>query len=86
MPKHEHKTCPRCQSEFECKTGTIEQCQCQTVELTEEHLDYIQARYDDCLCAACLVALRREYNLQASEQPICALHLPESKNSETFEN
>jgi len=73
MQKHEQKTCPRCQSVFECKTGSIEQCQCQTVNLAEAQLGYIHARYDDCLCADCLEALRRECNLQAFDRRLHAL-------------
>jgi hypothetical protein len=73
MQKHEQKTCPHCQSIFECKTGSIEQCQCQTVSLDEAQLDYIHARYDDCLCAACLAELRTESNLQTHQILLAAL-------------
>lgn len=68
MIKHESKACPRCGDEFECKTGSIALCQCQTVELDEAQSDYIAARYDDCLCAACLAALRSECNTAAFER------------------
>ena len=60
MPAHEIKTCPRCQRDFECRTGSIELCQCQTVTLDERHLNYISAHYEDCLCADCLLELRRD--------------------------
>jgi hypothetical protein len=46
--------------EFECKSGTVLLCQCQAVSLTSAQLEYIAARYDDCLCRACLEALRVE--------------------------
>lgn len=62
MPKHESKQCPRCQSLFECKSGSIMLCQCQTVVLSSEQLEYISQRYDDCLCSRCLLEVRSEYN------------------------
>lgn len=61
MPAHEKKSCPRCDALFECKAGSILQCQCQTVYLTPEHLEYINRHYTDCLCAACLAAVCTEY-------------------------
>ena len=73
MQKHEQKQCPRCKENFECKTGSIELCQCQSVKLTEQHLEYIQSRYDDCLCASCLIELRREYNIGLFEEKINTL-------------
>ena len=63
MHKHEVKNCPRCGEEFECKTGSISICQCQSVDLDECEADYVASRYDDCLCADCLTALRVEYNV-----------------------
>ena len=69
-PKHESKTCPRCQTDFECKTGSILLCQCQTILLSEQQMAYINAQYDDCLCINCLQALRTEYNYQQHEQKI----------------
>jgi len=63
MNKHEVKQCPRCSVDFECKTGSIELCQCQSVSLDEFQSAHISERYDDCLCAACLKELRSEYNL-----------------------
>lgn len=65
MPEHEKKQCPRCLSEFECKTGTILQCQCTKIEMTAEQLEYSSAQYDDCLCLDCLKEIRSEYNLLA---------------------
>ena len=63
MIKHEIKTCPHCQKNFECKRGNIISCQCESVELQQHHLDEIAQRYDDCLCAHCLEQLRDEYNI-----------------------
>ena len=62
MPKHEKKHCPRCAVEFECKTGTILQCQCSKIEMSAEQLEYSNAQYDDCLCLRCLKEIRSEYN------------------------
>jgi hypothetical protein len=58
--KHEARTCPRCSREFECKSGSVTQCQCSTVELSLEELEFIHAHYDDCLCATCLAVLKQE--------------------------
>lgn len=62
--KHETKNCPRCNRELECKSGSILLCQCQTVVLSPEQLDYINSQYLDCLCARCLLEVRGEYNQQ----------------------
>ncbi len=66
--KHETKTCPRCQHDFECKSGSILLCQCQTVYLEPAHTKYISSLYSDCLCASCLLTLRTEYNLREHEE------------------
>jgi len=68
MNKHETKACPRCNADFECKTGSITLCQCQSIELSAEQLAFIAERYADCLCARCLAELRRECNLYHFEQ------------------
>ncbi|WP_232541014.1 cysteine-rich CWC family protein [Spirosoma endbachense] len=60
--KHEHTTCPRCQRSFECRVGSINLCQCQTLTLTDDQRQYINSLYQGCLCAACLHVLRSEYN------------------------
>ncbi len=59
-PKHETKNCPRCNNEFECKSGSILLCQCQTIVLSDNQVDYISSQYDDCLCISCLQSLRLE--------------------------
>jgi len=60
--KHESKNCPRCESLFECKSGSILLCQCQTVILSAEQIEYMYMQYDDCLCAKCLLEVRAEFN------------------------
>ncbi len=62
MPKHEKKRCPRCNSDFECKTGSILLCQCSKIEMTAEQLEYNSTEYDDCLCLLCLKELQSEFN------------------------
>ena len=62
MNKHEQKYCPRCTATFECKVGNITQCQCSNIILKGEEQTYISTLYDDCLCAACIIAVRSEYN------------------------
>jgi hypothetical protein len=62
MNKHEQKYCPRCTVAFECKVGNITQCQCSNINLNVEEHAYIGSLYQDCLCAACIAAVRSEYN------------------------
>ncbi len=61
MCRHEEKKCSRCKSVFECKSGSITQCQCNGIQLSEEERIYIEAKYEDCLCIECLYYLQREY-------------------------
>jgi hypothetical protein len=70
MPYHEEKLCPRCQTQFECKVGSINLCQCQSVYLTTDEMDYIRKQFDDCLCANCLLELKKEYKQQQFEDKI----------------
>lgn len=65
MPAHETKYCERCNTSFECKSGSINLCQCSKVELSPEQLEYINTRFSDCLCLACLENLRDEFNEKA---------------------
>lgn len=62
MCKHEEKLCPRCSIAFECKVGTIMQCQCSAIQLTIEESAFIQAKYEDCLCINCLHDLQKKYD------------------------
>ena len=63
MCKHEEKHCPRCYIAFECKAGTIMQCQCSAIQLSVEERAYVESRFEDCLCVDCLSALQKEYVL-----------------------
>lgn len=62
MPEHEHKQCPRCHSDFECKVGSIHLCQCSDIVLTEDEQMFIGLQYNECLCISCLRQLRAEYH------------------------
>lgn len=70
MKKHEEKYCPRCQTLFECKVGSISLCQCTLVVLSREQREYIHKYYNDCLCASCMKALRSEYNTKEYKQAL----------------
>lgn len=63
MCKHEEKYCPRCNIVFECKAGSIMQCQCNAIQLSPEEQVYVESKYEDCLCIGCLHALQKEYVL-----------------------
>lgn len=45
------KTCEACGATFLC--GGY-QCWCGQIGITERQMDWIAARFKDCLCAACL--------------------------------
>lgn len=62
MIEHEKKYCPRCNTNFECKVGSIMLCQCTTVTLNEKEREYLREHFDDCLCANCMQELKVEYN------------------------
>jgi hypothetical protein len=61
MCSHEEKNCPRCSKKFECKVGSITECQCYGISLTAEENAFVKSRYDDCLCRNCLVELKNRY-------------------------
>jgi hypothetical protein len=63
MCNHEIKNCQRCNAVFECKPGSIIQCQCFDVNLSAEQRAYLEHRYYDCLCKNCLLQLQREFEL-----------------------
>lgn len=59
--KYEIKRCPRCNKEFQCKSGNITQCQCFAIQLNSEELRLIKEIYDDCLCAECMIKMKQLY-------------------------
>jgi len=54
MCQHEIKQCPRCKTDFECKTNNVLQCQCVGIPLSEKQRTMIANDFGDCLCADCL--------------------------------
>jgi hypothetical protein len=54
MCYHEFKYCPRCGQPFECKPGNITQCHCFEKKLTADQKIFLEEKYNDCLCGACL--------------------------------
>ena len=63
MCKHEEKKCPRCGKGFECKAGDIAHCQCSSIQLNEAETKFIADTFTDCLCAACMKAMKSEYSI-----------------------
>ncbi len=53
--KHESKYCPRCNQPFECKSGSITECQCFGLQLNAEVAAFVAEKYTDCLCRNCLL-------------------------------
>jgi hypothetical protein len=63
MNKHEIITCERCGASIECKANANLKCQCNTVQLNLNEVQYVSELYEGCLCAGCLKALQQEYRL-----------------------
>lgn len=61
--KHEPKICPRCCRVFECKVGSVEQCQCVAIKIDDRVQDFVQKKFADCLCVTCLLEISNEYNM-----------------------
>jgi hypothetical protein len=43
-------------------------CQCTAVSLTVDESHYISESYKECLCAPCMLLLKKEYNAKLLEQ------------------
>jgi len=63
MTKHEIIHCERCGKSMECKANANAKCQCSTVQLNLNEVQYISENYEGCMCAACLGELKEEYRL-----------------------
>jgi hypothetical protein len=48
------KTCPVCNSKFECNVTDISNCECYAVNIDKKTSVYIEKTYTDCLCIDCL--------------------------------
>ncbi len=62
MPAHETKVCEICGTNFECKVGNVTECQCFGVKLNPEEQLFIKNKYNDCLCANCMQAVKSKYH------------------------
>lgn len=60
--KHEIIRCERCGKSIECKANAYTKCQCSTVQLNLNEVQYISENYEGCLCAACLESLKMEFS------------------------
>jgi hypothetical protein len=82
MAHHEDKHCPRCGEPFECKVGSILQCQCNGISFSDAEKDYIRLTYTDCLCRNCLLIMKHEISTTAVQQKMQMLlaQIKEPKN------
>lgn len=70
MPNHEAKTCPRCDASFECKVGSVLECQCSSVFLSAAEQDFLATRYDECLCVNCMLEVQTEFSILNHDKKI----------------
>lgn len=68
MCHHEQKNCPVCGTRFECKAGSIHECQCYEVRLVPEQIQALNEMYSDCLCVQCLCQFQQQGNLSEDEE------------------
>jgi len=61
MTKHEIISCERCSARIECRSNAYTRCQCNTVQLTPDEIEFIGESHDGCLCASCLLELKNFY-------------------------
>lgn len=64
--KHETVCCERCKTPFECKANAYAKCQCSTLQLSLNEVQYVSELFDGCLCASCLLELQQEYKAENS--------------------
>ena len=64
--------CPRCARRFHCGIDDPQPCACTTLHLSTDTLAALRARYDGCLCLACLSELARIEDGTASAAPSIA--------------
>lgn len=63
MIKHEIIICERCGKRMECKANAFSKCQCSTIQLNLNEVQFVSENYEGCLCAACLIELKEEYRV-----------------------
>ncbi len=66
--KHEIIRCERCGANIECKANAFAKCQCSTVQLNLNEVQYISEHYEGCMCAKCLLELKEEYRILLTTQ------------------
>ena len=49
-----NKICKRCKTTFDCNSTLIQNCECNTIELSLETKEYLNKTSYDCLCTKCL--------------------------------
>ena len=62
MTKHEIIPCERCRKRIVCKANSYTKCQCSTIQLNLNEVQYVSEKFEGCLCSACLLELKEEYS------------------------
>jgi hypothetical protein len=57
LPTERADVCPRCGGEFHCGVNDVAPCVCTTLDLSDELLKQLRARFVGCLCVVCLAEL-----------------------------
>lgn len=70
MSKHEWVPCERCHQAIECKSNAFTRCDCASIYLTVNEVQWISEQYEGCLCNACLKNLQQEYQQLKAENNI----------------
>jgi hypothetical protein len=68
MYKHEEKYCPKCNAMFICKVGDIANCQCTTLQLSDETKSFLSKTHFDCLCKNCLTKINQDIKMTKAYQ------------------
>ena len=66
--KHEIIQCERCGRSMECKANSYTKCQCSTVQLNLNEVQYISENCEGCMCAVCLGDLKEQYRVSLISQ------------------
>lgn len=64
------KACIRCGAAFVCRPADISHCDCTGIALSAEETRFISVQFRDCVCNACLLELKRQYNSQEKTKAI----------------
>ncbi|WP_221392734.1 cysteine-rich CWC family protein [Dyadobacter sp. NIV53] len=57
------KVCPKCKTLFSCQSDNIASCQCSTVRLSKETIQFLSNTNFDCLCKTCLEKINKDVSL-----------------------